>query len=84
MYYYHPSDYQRAMTTFTMKTKKELAWKSFQEKRPILSTFLIKIFGDKAIDAHKMLIFDISEERAGELLVALEDFDFDEYARLVD
>tara|TARA_B100001113_G_scaffold113945_1_gene92676 strand:- start:12791 stop:13135 length:345 start_codon:yes stop_codon:yes gene_type:complete len=83
-YYYHPSAYQRAMTTFLKKTKKELSWKDFQEKRPLLSTFLIKIFGDKAVDVHLILDFDISEERAGDLLVALEDFDFDEYARIRD
>lgn len=83
-YYYHPSDYQRAMNTFLKKTKKGLSWKDFQQKRPLLSTFLIKIFGDNAIEVHQLLIFDISEERAGELLVALEDFDFDEYARIRD
>ena len=80
--YYNPSNYQKNYHKEMRAKALSESWAVFQKERPILSAFLIKIFGDKAMDAHTQLKFDISESRAGDLLTALEDFDIDEFARL--
>ena len=58
------------------------SWAKFQKKRPILTAFLIKMFGKYAKEMHVKLKYDISEDRAADLLTAIEEFDIDNYARL--
>ena len=80
--YYDPSAYQQNHHKEMRAKALAESWAGFQKERPILSAFLVKLFGDKAIEVHTQLRFDISEVRAGDLLTALEDFDIDEFARL--
>ena len=40
------------------------------------------MFGKYAKEMHVKLKYDISEDRAADLLTAIEEFDIDDYARL--